>query len=211
MIGIVADAFTGFNLILEGEGEGLYTFSTPGLLDDVAELLEEEKNENLAIMTKVGNDSEADMIEDWYNNYSYLDIRYYRSSIYPTAVALDAEMRYRYSALQDIRKEEVISFIDEKNVGTLIVAGALLSFKPVSSEILKAILERKDKLSSVIVDASISYRLLLLEEFKMSLESLVDNGVDVSIVGNPVSVEGVKGMSRDRLNELLLPLSEEEG
>lgn len=211
MIGFVADSFTAFDLIMEGDGEGLCEAVSHGLIDYAAMVLGEDRiNRNLAFMTKVGYDTEADMLEDYYSSDLKLDVTYYRSKIYPTAVSIDAEFRYRYSALQDIKKEEVVSFIDEKNVDTLFVAGALLSFKPVSKEIVDAILTRKDKLSSVIVDASISYKLLLLEELKENLEILVKNGISLFMVGNPVSVDGVKGMSEDRMDEILLSLSEEK-
>lgn len=205
MIGVVADTFFGFSLILEGEGEGYFSSTNPGLLDECAELLGEDENKNLSLMTKVGNDSEGDLIKDWYDTNFSLDVTYYESKLYPTAVSIDAEMRYRYSALQDIREEEVLDFIDSKGVNTLIVAASLLSFKPVSREIVKAIEKRKEKLSYVIVDAATSYNILLLEELKENIESILESGLKVFMVGEVLSVEGVKKMSRDRRDELLVP------
>lgn len=204
MIGVVADTFFGFSLILEGEGEGYFSNTNPGLLDECAELLGEDENKNLSLMTKVGNDLEGDTIKDWYDTNFSLDVTYYESKLYPTAVSIDAEMRYRYSALQDIREKEVLDFIDSKGVDTLIVAASLLSFKPVSKEIVKAIEKRKEKLSYVIVDAATSYNILLLEELKENIESILESGLNVFMVGEALSVEGVKKMSSDRRDELLV-------
>ena len=91
------------------------------------------------------------------------------------------------------------------------MSAALLSFKPVSREIVKGIVKRKDTLKRVVVDTTLDYDILLLEELKASIEALRDSGVSVSVVGEALAIDGVKGMSTSRRDEILSGLTEQEG
>ncbi len=204
MNGIIADVCFDLSLIEEGEGEGFYAPDVRGYLSLLGETLVLE-NCKFTVFTKVGDDNEAEAIKDWYSN---LEIKYYKSDIYNTAISIDQAMRYRYSALYDIREDEIIDFISTNGIDTLFISAPLLSFKPVSREILKAVVREKNNLSSVIVDTSISYGILLLEELKECLETMLDEGVNLYMVGEALEKDKIKGMSSFRRDEILCPLNE---
>ncbi len=204
MNGIIADVCFDLSLIEDGEGEGFYAPDVRGYLSLLNETLVLE-NCKFTVFTKVGDDNEAEAIKDWYRA---LDIKYYKSDIYSTAISLDQAKRYRYSALYDIKEIEILDFISLNGIDTLFVSAPLLSFKPVSREIVKAVLKVKDNLSSVIVDTSLSYDILLLEELKECIETMRDEGVNLYMVGEALEIDGIKRMSSCRRDGILCPLDE---
>ena len=204
MNGIIADVCYDLSLILEGEGEGFYAPDLTGYINELGESFDLEDG-RFTVFTKVGKDNEAVAIEDWYRN---LDIKYYYSDIYNTAISLDLVKRYRYSALSDIKEGEVLDFLSSNDIDTLFISSSLLSFKPVSRQIVSAVLREKDNLSSVVVDTSLSYDILLLEELKECLEIMRDKGVNLYMVGEALEIEGVKRMSSFRRDEILSSFDE---
>ncbi len=199
MNGIITDVCFDLTFIEEGEGEGYYFPNITGYLEELAQSLDLERS-NFVAFSKVGNDEEGDEIKDWYENVA---VDCATSSIYSTAISIDHNKRYRYSALYDIKEDEVKSFIFSFNIDTLFISASLLSFKPVSREIVNAVISKKEELSSVIVDTSLSYDILLLEELKECIERMRDDGINLYIIGEALDVEGVKKMSSYRRNEIL--------
>ncbi len=207
MNGIIADLVFSFVSSDEEEHRGYYSALTTGYFDDIASSFAEREH-SFSLMTKLGSDAEAVAARSYYSSEYDYDTVYFTSSLYPTAISVEGETRFRYSALSDINAGEVVSFIDEKKIDTLFVSAALLSFKPVSREIVKGITERKDKLVRVVVDTTNNWDILLLEELKGSIETLRDSGVPVSVVGEALIVDGVGGMSASRRDEILSGLAE---
>lgn len=198
MNGIISDVCFDLTFIEEGEGEGYYFPNITGYLEELAQSLDLERS-NFVAFSKVGNDEEGDEIKHWYENVA-LDCA--TSSIYSTAISIGHNKRYRYSALYDIKENEVKSFISFGIIDTLFISASLLSFKPVSREIVNAVISKKEKLSSVIVDTSLSYD-ILLEELKECIERMRDEGINLYIIGEALEVEGVKKMSSFRRDEVL--------
>lgn len=199
MNGIITDVCFDLTFIEEGEGEGYYFSNMTGYLDELAQYLDLERSDFVAF-SKVGNDEEGETIKLCYEN---IDLECAMSTIYSTAISINQNKRYRYSALYDIKEDEVKSFIFSFNIDTLFISASLLSFKPVSREIVNAVISKKEKLSSVIVDTSFSYDILLLEELKECIERMRDDGINLYIIGEALEVEGVKKMSYFRRNEIL--------
>lgn len=204
MNGIIADVCYDLSLIIEGEGEGFYEADLSGYIEELGESFDLEDGK-FTVFTKVGKDNEASAMEDWYSN---LDIKYYYSDIYNTAISLDMMKRYRYSALSDIKESEVLDFISSCGIDTLFISASLLSFKPVSREIVSAVLKDKDILTSVIVDTTLSYDILLLEELKECLEMMRDGGVNLYMVGEALEIDGIKRMSSLCRDDILCALDE---
>ena len=210
MNGIIADLVFSFVSSDEEEHRGYYSALTTGYFDEIATAFE-GKEHSFSLMTKLGDDAEAVAARSYYSAQYDYDAVYFTSTLYPTAISVEGETRLRYSALSDITESDVVSYIDEKSIDTLFVSASLLSFKPVSREIVKGIVKRKDTLKRVVVDTTLDYDILLLEELKDSLEALRDSGVAVSVVGEALSIDGVRGMSILKRDEILSGLTEQEG
>ena len=210
MNGIIADLVFSFVSSDEEEHRGYYSALTTGYFDEIAVAFE-EKEHSFSLMTKLGDDAEAVAARSYYSAQYDYDAVYFTSALYPTAISVEGETRLRYSALSDITEGDVVSYIDGKNIDTLFVSASLLSFKPVSREIVKGIVKRKDTLKRVVVDTTLDYDILLLEELKDSIEALRDSGISVSVVGEALAIDGVRGMSILKRDEILSGLTEQEG
>ena len=207
MNGIIADLLFGFVLSPEEEHTGYYQALTLGYFDEIATRFE-NGTPSFVMMTKLGADNEAMAVREYYaGSYGY-SLKYYESTSYPTAVSIEGDNRLRYSALGDIKEADVLSFIDECDITVLFISATLLSFRPVSHEIVSAVLKRKEKLERVIVDTTLDWDILLLEEVKESVEKMRNSSVPVSIVGEALSIDGVSGMSTTRRDEILSGLTE---
>lgn len=209
MNGIIADLLFGFVLSGDGEHEGLYEAVPLGFFASILSRLEGGER-NYVIMTKLGCDSEAEALRTYYADPGTSSIRYYESTCYPTALSIDGDNRLRYSALSDIKADDVKDFIDRYSVDTLFISAALLSFKPVSREIVSAVIERRERLGRVVVDTTLDWDILLLEEVKTSIETMMNSGLDVAVVGEALTLDGVRGMSAMKRDEILTHLPEEE-
>ena len=210
MNGIIADLVFSFVSSDEEEHRGYYSALTTGYFDEIATAFD-NKEHSFSLMTKLGDDAEAVAARSYYSSRYDYDTVYFTSALYPTAISVEGETRLRYSSLSDITQDDVVSFIDEKNIDKLFVSASLLSFKPVSREIVKGIMKRKDKLGRVVIDTTLDYDILLLEELKASIEALRDSGISVSVVGEALAIDGVKGMSATKRDEILSGLTEQEG
>ncbi len=208
MIGIIADIFYTYDCCLEDDdiNFGYYSTGASGYLVEIDDVNDEMDN-NLTLMTKIGNDAQGDDIVSMFEDHG-IDIVYMKSGTEYTAISIDGDCRMRHSALADITREEVVSFIEGKNIDTLFVSAGLLSFKPVAGEIVSALNQCKKKLKFVAVDTVIGWNIMLLETLKESVEALRDSGQDVVIVGEALSLPGVRGMSETKRNELLSGFSE---
>lgn len=204
MIGIIADNAYELTMITEGEEEGLYCSDFSGYLEEIAGLVGEDRRGNFSVLTEIGVDNQGNSIEDWYKTNYDFDIEFLNTKALYTTIAIDGDKRLRGSASGNIKKSDILSFIDEKKVDTLIVSAPLLSFTPSSDEITSAIKERKGTLSRIIVDTSISWDILRLETMKESMEDLLHSGFVLYTVGDALSIEGVKRMSLDHRNRILL-------
>ena len=210
MNGIIADLVFSFVSSDEEEHRGYYSALTTGYFDEIATAFD-NKEHSFSLMTKLGDDAEAVAARSYYSSQYDYDTVYFTSALYPTAISVEGETRLRYSSLSDITQDDVVSFIDEKNIDKLFVSASLLSFKPVSREIVKGIMKRKDKLGRVVIDTTLDYDILLLEELKASIEALRNSGISVSVVGEALAIDGVKGMSATKRDEILSGLTEQEG
>lgn len=207
MNGIIADLLFGFVPSRDEEHEGLYEARPLGLFADTLSRLG-DRNVSFVMMTKLGCDSEAEALRTYYDDSGSSMIEYYESSTYPTALSIDGEKRLRYSALSDIKAGDVMDFIDRCDIDTLFISAALLSFKPVSREIVTAVIERRDKLERVVVDATLDWDILLLEEVKECMETMMHPCLPVSLVGEALTIVGVGGMSAMKRDEILTHLPE---
>lgn len=209
MNGIIADLLFGFVPSRDEEHEGLYEAVPLGFFSDILSRLEGGEM-NFVIMTKLGCDSEAEALRAYYSGLGPSSVRYYESSIYPTALSIDGDSRLRYSALSDIKAADVKDFIGRCPIDTLFISAALLSFKPVSREIVSALIDCREKLARVVVDTTLDCDILLLEEVKSSMETMMRTGLEVSIVGEALTIDGVRGMSAMKRDEILTYLPEEK-
>ncbi len=204
MKGIVADLLLGF-FSSDRDGETLYEASPSGLASSLGGF-----SSSWAMMTKVGNDGEGEALRSYFSEKG-ANVRIFSSTAYPTALMIEGEARVRYSALEDIREDEVISFIDAWSPDTLLISGVLLSFRPVSDAIVSAVRARRSIIRTIIADTTESSSILLLETLLSSIEALRDITGDIYIVGEALKVEGVRKMSVQKRDELLSSCPEEEG
>lgn len=209
MNGIIADLLFGFVLSGDEDRQGLYEALPLGYFSSTLERLE-GRDCSFVMMTKLGCDSEAEALRTYYADTENCRIRYYESSIYPTALSIEGFNRLRYSALSDIRNDDVKDFIERCGIDTLFISGALLSFKPVSREIVSAVIERRERLKTVVVDTTLDCDILLLEEVKNAVETMHSSGIEIYIVGEALPPDGVRGMSATRRDEILTHLPEQE-
>ena len=117
---------------------------------------------------------------------------------------------YRQSG---IRLRQVLSFLGRRSlllyvfspVFTLSAKALVpfLSFDPVREEILGAVSEMGEAIRKVFVDAQDPTEILMLEDFKDSMERLVESGAAVYMVGEAINVEGVIKVPEERAAELL--------
>ncbi len=207
MNGIIADLLFGFVPSRDEEHEGLYEARPLGFFSDILSRLDGGER-NFVMMTKLGCDSEAEALRTYYDDSGSSMIEYYESSTYPTALSIDGEKRLRYSALSDIKAGDVMDFIDRCDIDTLFISASLLSFKPVSREIVSAVTEKRERLGRVVVDATLDWDILLLEEVKQCMETMMHSGLPVSLVGEALTIDGVSGMSAMKRDEILTHLPE---
>lgn len=208
MNGIIADLLFGFVLSPEEEHKGYYQALTLGYFDEIASRFEDAEAD-FVMMTKLGVDNEAMAVREYYASAYHCNLRYAESTSYPTAISVEGDNRLRYSALGDIREADVLSFIDECDITVLFISSTLLSFRPVSREIVSAVLKRKEKLEKVVVDTTLDWDILLLEEVRECMEMMRDSSVPVYIVGEALSIDGVSGMSTTRRDEILSGLAKQ--
>lgn len=207
MNGIIADLLFGFVLSGDEEHDGYYEALPLGYASSILSRLE-GKEDGYVIMTKLGCDSEAEALRAYYSALIPSVLHISESSVYPTALSVSGDNRLRYSSLSDINADDVKSFIESCGIDTLFISSTLLSFKPVSREIVSAVIEEKDKLNKVVVDTSLSCDILLLEEVKECMETMLRSGLEVYIVGEALSIDGVRGISAMKRDEMLTHLSE---
>ncbi len=120
-----------------------------------------------------------------------------------TLVSIDGESYIRDSAIATLKKEEIVSFIDKRGVDVLIISASLLSFKPLSDEIKKAIEERKEKLKAIFVDTTDSISILRLEELKDNIQAL-EKISKLFVVGEALNVDVSKRVSMQSFDSLIL-------
>lgn len=209
MIGIIADIFYTYDSCIDDDNDelaGYYSTGASGYLVEV-EYINDGKDNKLSLLTKIGKDAQGNDIVSMFEDNG-IDIEFLRSGTEYTALAIDEDYRMRHSALSDITCDEVVSFIERKNIDKLFISAGLLSFKPVAGEIVSALIQCKDRLKFVAVDASVSWNIMLLETLKESIETLRDSGLDMVIIGEALSLKGVRKMSQTKRNEIFLGLSE---
>lgn len=210
MTGIIADNSYDLDLMVEGEGEGFYAADFSGYLEKIASIAGEKTKRYFKVLTKIGDDNQGAAIEDWALCYYGFDCEFLRSKTHHTTLSLDGDKRLRGSASADIKEWEVLYFIEEKNIDTLFISATLLSLKPCATEITKAVIREKDVLKSVVVDASCVWEILLLECVKESVEEMKREGVNLYFIGDALNIPGVRRMSEDRRDTILLEEKGEE-
>ncbi len=205
MTGIIADIFYCFDFCDEEEHLGYYSTGAIGYLVEMEYAPSHPCP--YPIITKIGKDNQGENIRGIFSD-SGLNIEYLESTTEYTALSIEGDYRLRHSALSDIRSSEILSFIDKYNLDTVFIAASLLSFKPVSGEIVSALLERRNQIELVAVDTVADSAIMLLETLKEAVETLRESGMKVIIIGEAISLPGVGRMSMQKRNELLSGLSE---
>ncbi len=160
--------------------------------------------EKMAFLTKVGLDHIAERIESEMKELFPLStFDFLVSQNKATLVSIDGESYIRDSAIATLKKEEIVSFIDKRGVDVLIISASLLSFKPLSDEIKKAIEERKEKLKAIFVDTTDSISILRLEELKDNIQAL-EKISKLFVVGEALNVDVSKRVSMQSFDSLIL-------
>lgn len=160
--------------------------------------------EKMTFLTKVGLDHIAERIESEMKELFPLStFDFLVSQNKATLVSIDGESYIRDSAIATLKKEEIVSFIDKRGIDVLIISASLLSFKPLSDEIKKAIEERKEKLKAIFVDTTDSISILRLEELKDNIQAL-EKISKLFVVGEALNVDVSKRVSMQSFDSLIL-------
>ena len=205
MNGIIGEVNTCFDYSEEmsREGEAIYTASICGnAIDEMDYFL--EKDVPFSLLTKVGKDMQGEMHLDFLTNEYGVDEDDILLSPYPSSLIVDGTLMVRGTSPSTIKREEVVSFIEDNDISSLLISSLFLSFDPVRKEIIGALESKRGKIERVVIDVQDPTRILMLEDIYDSIERIKKTVNDCFLLGEAVEIEGVKRVSKDSLKELFL-------
>ena len=162
-----------------------------------------EKGIDSFLLTKVSKDMQGEMHLDMIVEENMAEEEDTHISNSPSSLSVDGNIYVRGTAISTLKRNEIVEILKKRKADNLLLSSLLLSFDPVREEILGAVSEMGEAIRKVFVDAQDPTEILMLEDFKDSMERLVESGAVVYMVGEAINVEGVIKVPEERAAELL--------
>ena len=162
-----------------------------------------EKGIDSFLLTKVSKDMQGEMHLDMIVGENMAEEEDTHISNSPSTLSVDGNIYVRGTAISTLKRNEIVEILKKRKADNLLLSSLLLSFDPVREEILGAVSEMGKAIRKIFVDAQDPTEILMLEDFKDSVERLVESGAIVYMVGEAINVEGVIKVPEERAAELL--------
>lgn len=162
-----------------------------------------EKGIDSFLLTKVSKDMQGEMHLDMIMEENMAEEEDTHISNSPSSLSVDGNIYVRGTAISTLKRNEIVEILKKRKADNLLLSSLLLSFDPVREEILGAVSEMGEAIRKIFVDAQDPTEILMLEDFKDSMERLVESGAIVYMVGEAINVEGVIKVPEERATELL--------
>lgn len=162
-----------------------------------------EKGIDSFLLTKVSKDMQGEMHLDMIVEENMAEEEDTHISNSPSSLSVDGNIYVRGTAISTLKRNEIVEILKRRKADNLLLSSLLLSFDPVREEILGAVSEMGKAIRKIFVDAQDPTEILMLEDFKDSMERLVESGAIVYMVGEAINVEGVIKVPEERAAELL--------
>ena len=162
-----------------------------------------EKGIDSFLLTKVSKDMQGEMHLDMIVEENMAEEEDTHISNSPSSLSVDGNIYVRGTAISTLKRNEIVEILKKRKADNLLLSSLLLSFDPVREEILGAVSEMGEAIRKIFVDAQDPTEILMLEDFKDSMERLVESGAVVYMVGEAINVEGVIKVPEERAAELL--------
>lgn len=162
-----------------------------------------EKGIDSFLLTKVSKDMQGEMHLDMIVEENMAEEEDTHISNSPSSLSVDGNIYVRGTAISTLKRNEIVEILKKRKADNLLLSSLLLSFDPVREEILGAVSEMGKAIRKIFVDAQDPTEILMLEDFKDSMERLVESGAIVYMVGEAINVEGVIKVPEERAAELL--------
>ena len=162
-----------------------------------------EKGIDSFLLTKVSKDMQGEMHLDMIVEENMAEEEDTHISNSPSSLSVDGNIYVRGTAISTLKRNEIVEILKKRKADNLLLSSLLLSFDPIREEILGAVSEMGEAIRKIFVDAQDPTEILMLEDFKDSMERLVESGAIVYMVGEAINVEGVIKVPEERAAELL--------
>lgn len=162
-----------------------------------------EKGIDSFLLTKVSKDMQGEMHLDMIVEENMAEEEDTHISNSPSSLSVDGNIYVRGTAISTLKRNEIVEILKKRKADNLLLSSLLLSFDPVREEILGAVSEMGEAIRKIFVDAQDPTEILMLEDFKDSMERLVESGAIVYMVGEAINVEGVIKVPEERAAALL--------
>lgn len=162
-----------------------------------------EKGIDSFLLTKVSKDMQGEMHLDMIVEENMAEEEDTHISNSPSSLSVDGNIYVRGTAISTLKRNEIVEILKKRKADNLLLSSLLLSFDPIREEILGAVSEMGEAIRKIFVDAQDPTEILMLEDFKDSMERLVKSGAIVYMVGEAINVEGVIKVPEERATELL--------
>ena len=163
-----------------------------------------DNNISFSLLTKLGKDMQGETHLDFITSEYGLEEDDILTSSAPSALSMEGTLLIKSTAPSFIKKEDVIRFIDDKNIDMIVISSLLLSFDPVRKEIIEGIEKRKDKIKRVVIDAEDSTSVIMIEDLFEGIKRISSSIKECYISGDILNIEGVKRVSSDMIKELFI-------
>ena len=163
-----------------------------------------DNNISFSLLTKLGKDMQGETHLDFITSEYGLEEDDILTSSAPSALSMEGTLLIKSTAPSFIKKEDVIRFIDYKNIDKIVISSLLLSFDPVRKEIIEGIEKRKDKIKRVVIDAEDSTSIIMIEDLFEGIKRISSSIKECYISGDILNIEGVKRVSSDMIKELFV-------
>lgn len=163
-----------------------------------------DNNIPFSLLTKLGKDMQGETHLDFITSEYGIEEDDILTSSAPSALSMEGTLLIKSTAPSFIKKEDVIRFIDDKNIDKIVISSLLLSFDPVRKEIIEGIEKRKDKIKRVVIDAEDSTSIIMIEDLFEGIKRISSSIKECYISGDILNIEGVKRVSSDMIKELFI-------
>ena len=163
-----------------------------------------DNNISFSLLTKLGKDMQGETHLDFITSEYGIEEDDILTSSAPSALSMEGTLLIKSTAPSFIKKEDVIRFIDDKNIDKIVISSLLLSFDPVRKEIIEGIEKRKDKIKRVVIDAEDSTSVIMIEDLFEGIKRISSSIKECYISGDILNIEGVKRVSSDMIKELFI-------
>ena len=163
-----------------------------------------DNNISFSLLTKLGKDMQGETHLDFITSEYGLEEDDILTSSAPSALSMEGTLLIKSTAPSFIKKEDVIRFIDDKNIDKIVISSLLLSFDPVRKEIIEGIEKRKDNIKRVVIDAEDSTSIIMIEDLFEGIKRISSSIKECYISGDILNIEGVKRVSSDMIKELFI-------